>query len=75
MINDGSEYKTSRLENYKANGELNIPFHLLAEQTATFGAEWNREELNDPASIQATSVVDEIGNPANIGGVSGSEYA
>ncbi|MFE8153484.1 TonB-dependent siderophore receptor [Brenneria goodwinii] len=54
MINDGSEYKTSRLENYKANGELNIPFHLLAEQTATFGAEWNREELNDPASMTAT---------------------
>ncbi|MCL2893202.1 TonB-dependent siderophore receptor [Brenneria tiliae] len=54
MINDGTEYKTSRLENYKANGELNIPFHLLVEQTATLGAEWNSEELNDPASMTAT---------------------
>ncbi|MCG8708632.1 TonB-dependent siderophore receptor [Brenneria sp. 4F2] len=53
MINS-NEYATSRLENYKTNGELNIPFHLLAEQTATLGAEWNREALNDPASMTAT---------------------
>ncbi|ATA25306.1 outer membrane receptor protein [Brenneria goodwinii] len=55
MINS-NEYATSRLENYKANGELNIPFHLGVEQTATLGAEWNREQLNDPASMTATSV-------------------
>ncbi|PWC17612.1 TonB-dependent siderophore receptor [Brenneria roseae subsp. roseae] len=65
MIND-TTLSTSRLENFKANGELNIPFRLLVEQTATLGAEWNREELNDPASMRATNTND------TVAGVSGN---
>ncbi|GAA3590803.1 TonB-dependent siderophore receptor [Gibbsiella greigii] len=66
MINS-DEYATSRLENYKANGEVNIPLNLLVEQTVTLGAEWNREQLDDPASMTATSVPN-----ATVGGVSGN---
>lgn len=47
-------YKTSRLKSYRTNGELNIPLSLLVDQTVTLGAEWNRDELNDPASLQAS---------------------
>lgn len=66
MINS-DEYATSRLENYKANGEVNIPLTLLVEQTVTLGAEWNREQLDDPASMTATSVPN-----ATVDGVSGN---
>lgn len=63
------EYATSRLQNYKANGEVNIPLNLLVEQTVTLGAEWNREQLNDPASMQATSasgvIIDNISGDAS----------
>lgn len=65
MINR-DEFATSRLKNYRTTGEVNIPFHLLVEQTATLGAEWNREQLDDPASMQATSV-----SGVTIDGVSG----
>lgn len=54
MINS-EEYATSRLESYRAGGEINFPLQLLVDQTVTLGAEWNRDELNDPASVQATS--------------------
>lgn len=66
MINS-DEFATSRLENYKANGEVNIPLNLLVEQTVTLGAEWNREQLDDPASMTATSVPN-----ATVDGVSGN---
>ena len=65
MIN-GTEYKTSRLENYRATGEINLPLDLLVEQNITLGAEWNREELNDPASTSMLNVGD-----VDIGGISG----
>ncbi|CAI0760940.1 Enterobactin outer-membrane receptor [Serratia fonticola] len=65
MINDDT-YNTSRLENYRTGGELNIPLDLLFEQNVTLGAEWNREKLNDPASMQMTDSSGII-----IGGVSG----
>ncbi len=65
MIND-TTFDTSRLENYRTSGELNIPVNLLAEQVITLGAEWNREKLNDPASMQATDSSGEV-----IGNVSG----
>ena len=54
MINKEA-YKTSRLQNYRTNGEVTIPLEQWVEQTLTMGAEWNREMLNDPASMQATS--------------------
>lgn len=49
-ILDENKYNTSRLKNYRLNGELNIPLDYLVEQTVTLGAEWNREQLNDPGS-------------------------
>ncbi|EOT5500055.1 TonB-dependent siderophore receptor [Citrobacter koseri] len=65
MINSDS-YETSRLESYRAGGEINFPVQLLVEQTITLGAEWNRDELNDPASMGATDASGVI-----IDGVSG----
>ncbi|MDS0116182.1 TonB-dependent receptor, partial [Enterobacter hormaechei subsp. steigerwaltii] len=61
MINS-DKYDTSRLESYRSTGELNMPFFWLVEQTLTVGAEWNRDELNDPASMQATNVSGEVIN-------------
>ena len=55
MINS-DKYNTSRLESYRTTGELNIPLFWLVEQTLTVGAEWNRDELNEPASMQAATV-------------------
>jgi len=54
MINS-DKYATSRLESYRAGGEINFPLQLLVDQTVTLGAEWNRDELNDPASMLAAS--------------------
>lgn len=69
MINS-DQYATSRLENYRANGEINLPLNLWVEQTLTLGAEWEREELNDPASMQSTSAEGVV-----INGVSGDPSA
>lgn len=66
MINS-DKYLTSRLKNYRATGEIVMPLDLLVEQNITLGAEWNREELNDPASM---AMVD-AGN-IDVGGVSGN---
>ncbi|MEQ3412193.1 TonB-dependent siderophore receptor [Klebsiella aerogenes] len=66
MINS-DEYATSRLESWRSTSELNIPFYWLADQTLTLGMEWNRDELNDPASMQATDVSGET-----IAGTSGN---
>ena len=68
MINSDT-YNTSRLENYRTSGELNIPLDLWADQTLTVGAEWNREELDDPGSMTATNATgvtlgDVSGDPA-----------
>jgi ferric enterobactin receptor len=65
MINT-DEYATSRLESYRAGGEINFPLQFLVDQTVTLGAEWNRDELNDPASMLSASSTD-----TNIGGISG----
>lgn len=65
MINT-DEYATSRLESYRAGGEINFPLQLLVDQTVTLGAEWNRDELNDPASMLSATSTD-----TDIGGISG----
>lgn len=54
MINS-DEYATSRLDSYRAGGEINFPLQLWVDQTITLGAEWNRDELNDPASMLTQS--------------------
>ncbi|CCJ88879.1 Outer Membrane Siderophore Receptor IroN [Cronobacter turicensis 564] len=60
------KYTTSRLENYRASSEINVPLAWLVDQTVTLGAEWDREELDDPASMQATNA-----SNTTIGDVSG----
>lgn len=53
MINS-DQYTTSRLQNVRTTGEVSLPLDLWLDQTMTLGAEWNREQLNDPASMQVT---------------------
>lgn len=52
---NSSTFSTSRFESYRAGGEVSFPLELLREQTVTLGAEWNRDELNDPNSMNGTS--------------------
>lgn len=59
MINS-DVYDTSRLESWRSTAEVNLPFNWLAEQTLTLGMEWNRDELNDPASMQATTTTETL---------------
>ena len=47
-------FSTSTLNNYTASGEINIPLELLAPQRLTLGAEFLRENLNDPFSTSQT---------------------
>ncbi|WP_462379016.1 TonB-dependent siderophore receptor [Pseudomonas sp. Marseille-QA0892] len=52
----GREKSTSELQNYRAFGEVNLPLELGFHQTLTVGAEYEREELDDPYSnSQGTS--------------------
>ena len=69
MINS-DQYNTSRLQNVRTTGEMTLPLDLWLEQTMTLGAEWNREQLNDPASMQVTdasgiTIGDISGDPSN----------
>ncbi|MCQ4160516.1 FepA family TonB-dependent siderophore receptor [Roseomonas sp. GC11] len=50
-INTATGYSTSTLNNYSASGELNIPLDFVAPQRLTLGAEFLRENLNDPYSM------------------------
>lgn len=51
------EFKTSRLKNYFFNGETIIPIDKFFSQSLTIGAEWSKQELDDPASAsQADSL-------------------
>ena len=47
-------FSTSRFDSYRAGAEISFPLELLREQTVTLGAEWNRDELNDPNSMNGT---------------------
>ncbi|MDR2092021.1 MAG: FepA family TonB-dependent siderophore receptor, partial [Azoarcus sp.] len=42
---------TSKLKGYTLNTQLDVPFTLGLKQVLTVGAEWNRQELDDPRSI------------------------
>ncbi|TPE14538.1 TonB-dependent siderophore receptor [Pantoea vagans] len=59
-------FSTSRFDSYRAGGEISFPLELLREQTVTLGAEWNRDELNDPNSMNGTRA-----SGVSINGVSG----
>jgi ferric enterobactin receptor len=43
---------TSELNGYTLNAQLDLPFKLGVNQVLTAGVEWNRQELDDPRSIQ-----------------------
>lgn len=49
-IDDDAGFVTSKLKNYRVNGEANFPLNFGTDQTVTLGAEWERSELNDPGS-------------------------
>ncbi|EAT8908946.1 TonB-dependent siderophore receptor [Salmonella enterica] len=65
-ITNDQTFTTNRLTSYRTSGEVNVPMIWLFDQTLTVGAEWNRDELNDPSSTSLT-VKDN-----NIAGISGS---
>lgn len=65
-ISADEKFTTNRLTSWRTSGELNIPLDLWVDQTLTVGAEWNRDELDDPSST-GLSV-----NDNNIGGIPGS---
>lgn len=62
-------FSTSTLNNYTASGEINIPLELLAPQRLTLGAEFLRENLNDPFSTSQTL------NGGAIGGIDAGQRA
>lgn len=66
MINSDT-YNTSRYKTWRVNNEYTVPFTLLVDNTMTLGAEWNKEQLNDPASMQETDA-----SGIDINGVSGT---
>ena len=47
---DSTDFSTSDLKNYLAHGEFNLPLDTRLRQNLTLGGEWNRQELDDPAS-------------------------
>lgn len=57
-----AEKFTSELDGYTLNGQLDIPFKLGVSQVLTVGAEWNRQELDDPRSIQNASSINWSGS-------------
>lgn len=59
-------FTTSRLENRRATGELNIPVTLLVDHVLTLGGEWSHDKLNDPASTSYSA------SDRDVGGVSGN---
>lgn len=52
---ESTDSSTSRLNSYRASGNVNFPVQLLFDQTITLGAEWNRDTLDDPGSMLSTS--------------------
>lgn len=65
-ITNDQTFTTNRLISYRTSGEVNVPVIWLFEQTLTVGAEWNRDELNDPSSTSLTV------KDSNIAGIPGS---
>ncbi|MDH2242027.1 FepA family TonB-dependent siderophore receptor [Pseudomonas sp. GD03909] len=50
-ISAGSDKQTSVYESYLVQGQLDIPLEILRHQVLTVGAEWNRQELDDPSTF------------------------
>lgn len=49
-----ADKSTSTYDSYLLQGELNIPLQVLLPQALTLGAEWNRQELDDPSTFDRT---------------------
>ncbi|QZN95053.1 TonB-dependent siderophore receptor [Symbiopectobacterium purcellii] len=63
----GGYYTDITLDAYAAHSEVNIPFELLFNQTATIGAEWVEQKMHDPSSnTQTTDEGGSIGTIADI---------
>jgi len=63
---NSTKFSDSHYRTYRGSEEVNIPFHLGVENNLSLGAEWNREELHDPASYTTN-----VNNDVSINGVSG----
>ncbi|ANY16227.1 TonB-dependent siderophore receptor [Bordetella pseudohinzii] len=50
----GNGFATARLKNWRAAGEVNLPFTLGVSQVATLGVEYLRESLDDPSGLRQT---------------------
>ena len=50
-ISANAEKSLSTYDSYLLQGQLDIPLEVLAPQTLTVGAEWNRQELDDPSTM------------------------
>ncbi|GAA5106877.1 siderophore salmochelin receptor IroN [Orbus sasakiae] len=59
-ISSDLEFTTSRLKNYYLNGETIIPIEKGLNQSLTFGFEWAKQELDDPASASQADALDLI---------------
>lgn len=68
-IDKEMRYTTNRLTSYRTSGEVNIPLSALFDQTLTLGAEWSRDELEDPSSTGLKAPDNNVagipGNPAD----------
>ena len=47
-----SEYSSSVLDNYRLDGEINLPIDAVFQQVVTIGGEWSESKLDDPGSTQ-----------------------
>jgi ferric enterobactin receptor len=66
-INTTSTFATSKLNNYSANAELNIPLSVPLDMVLTTGAEFRREELNDPFAMSQSVTAGSIPGISNTG--------
>ncbi|WP_275668543.1 FepA family TonB-dependent siderophore receptor [Oleisolibacter albus] len=64
-------FVTSKLNNYNASGEINIPVSAPLNMVVTLGTDWKREELDDPYSMSQSvangSTIPGIGSGARSG--------
>ncbi len=50
-ISADADKSTSTYDSYLIDGQLDIPLELAVQQVLTLGAEWNRQELDDPSTL------------------------
>lgn len=50
-ISANADKSTSTYDSYLVQGQLDIPLDILLPQTLTVGAEWNRQVLDDPSTM------------------------